>query len=41
MVEEEEKSFFRNDIELDDAAFNIWKEELEKELPSFWESMNR
>jgi len=26
---------------LDDSTFTIWKSELQKELPSFWESMRR
>ena len=25
--------------ELDDPAFSLWKTELQKELPMFWESM--
>lgn len=25
---------------MDESTFNIWKNELEKELPSFWEDMN-
>jgi len=35
-------NFIKNnkDIELDDSTFNMWKNELEKELPGFWESMN-
>ena len=34
-------NFFKNskEIELDDSTFNMWKSELEKELPTFWESM--
>ncbi len=26
--------------ELDDYTFDLWKNELKKELPVFWESMN-
>jgi len=25
--------------EIDDSTFNMWKSELQKELPSFWEEM--
>ena len=34
-------NFFKNSkgIELDDSTFNMWKSELQKELPAFWESM--
>ena len=35
-------NFFRNakrEGELDDSTFNMWKSELEKDLPGFWESM--
>mgnify|MGYP005843359289 CR=1 FL=1 len=28
-----------NKEELDDFTFNLWKLELKKELPNFWESM--
>jgi hypothetical protein len=28
-----------NKEELDDSTFSVWKLELEKELPMFWESM--
>lgn len=31
----------KNEFDSDDIDFNIWKSELQKELPSFWESMNR
>jgi hypothetical protein len=27
--------------EIDDLTFNQWKSELQKELPSFWQSMKR
>ena len=35
-------NFFKNskDMELDDSTFNMWKSELQKELPTFWESMS-
>ena len=26
-------------VDLDDSTFNMWKTELEKELPNFWDSM--
>ena len=34
-------NFFKNpkDIELDESTFHMWKSELQKELPNFWESM--
>jgi hypothetical protein len=36
-------SFFgvtKNEIELDESTFNCWKNELQKELPLFWEEVN-
>ena len=27
--------------EIDESTFIMWKSELQKELPSFWESMKR
>ena len=37
------RTFFFNSIrkeeELDESTFNIWKTELQKELPTFWEEM--
>jgi len=36
-----EEDFFRNEVEVNDSTFHLWKEELQKELPNFWESMNR
>jgi len=35
-------NFFKNNKEgeLDDFTFNMWKSELQKELPDFWEEMN-
>jgi len=32
---------FIGEEELDDNTFNMWKSELQKELPSFWDSMSR
>lgn len=30
----------KNDVgDIDDSTFNLWKYELKKELPYFWESM--
>ncbi len=26
---------------IDDTTFNVWKTELQRELPSFWESFSR
>ena len=36
-----ERDFFRNEVEVNDSTFHLWKEELQKELSTFWESMNR
>jgi hypothetical protein len=36
--------FFNNSkekVEVDDFTFGIWKSELQKELPSFWESIKK
>jgi len=33
------KNFFQKDVEFYDEAFNVWKEELEKELPIFWQDV--
>lgn len=41
ITKEEKSGFFGNDIELDDSTFDQWKEELEKELPTFWDSMKK
>ena len=30
-----------NNKEIDDLTFNLWKTELKKELPCFWDSMIR
>jgi hypothetical protein len=38
VLEEKRQKFFRPSI--DDETFLLWKDELQKELPSFWESMN-
>jgi hypothetical protein len=27
--------------DLDEKTFNFWKSELQKELPNFWQEMNR
>ena len=44
LQEESHRGFFRNiigdDGELDEITFDIWKDELQKELPSFWEDMD-
>jgi len=31
---------YKKEEKLDDNTFSIWKSELLKELPSFWESMS-
>jgi len=44
LQEDSRRGFFRNIIgengELDEITFDIWKDELQKELPSFWEDMD-
>lgn len=43
MFKEKRTSFlgsYKRDEKLDDETFNVWKTELLKELPSFWESMS-
>jgi len=40
----ETRNFFRNfkrEEEIDDLTFDQWKNELEKDLPEFWRSMNQ
>ena len=40
----ETRSFFRNfkkEEEIDDVTFDQWKNELQKDLPEFWHSMNQ
>jgi len=32
--------FFNKEPDFDDEAFNVWKQELEKELPNFWENLD-
>ncbi len=32
---------FMGEDGIDDDTFNMWKSELQKELPSFWDSMSR
>ena len=39
----ESRSFFRTikkETEIDDKTFYMWKNELQRDLPAFWESMN-
>ncbi len=31
----------KNNIDMDESTFIIWKTELQKELSSFWELMNK
>jgi len=43
ILKEPRTSFFnsiKKEEKLDDQTFNIWKNELLKELPDFWESMS-
>lgn len=40
----ETRSFFRNfkkEDDIDDLTFHQWKLELQKEIPNFWESVNK
>ena len=42
ILKEPRTSFFmsiKKEEKLDDQTFNIWKNELLKDLPDFWESM--
>jgi len=32
---------FKGEADIDEHTFDIWKSELQKELPSFWDSMQR
>jgi len=39
---EARKNFFkglRKEGDLDESTFDVWKSELQKDLPTFWESM--
>lgn len=41
-TKEAHKTFFkglRKEGDLDESTFDIWKSELQKDLPTFWESM--
>ena len=43
LIQEPRTSFFgiiKREEELDESTFNVWKSELQKELPVFWEEMN-
>ena len=43
LIQEPRTSFFgiiKKEEELDESTFDLWKTELEKELPAFWEEMN-
>jgi len=37
---ENNNGFFKKKTDIDDDTFFMWKMELEKELPNFWEKMN-
>ncbi len=41
LLMEEENLFLKNRSDLDETTFDVWKSELEKELPTFWASMKR
>ncbi len=44
VLQESRTIFFRNagrNGNIDENMFNMWKAELQKGLPSFWESMNK
>lgn len=36
-----ENIFLKNEADLDEPTFDVWKSELERELPTFWASMKR
>jgi len=43
IVTPEARSFLKSlkrEEELDESTFIMWKSELQKDLPTFWESMN-
>ncbi len=39
ILKQNKNSFFGREAELDEDTFFMWKEELQKELPTFWEDM--
>ena len=39
MIKENGMQIDNNIEDIDENTFNIWKSELQKELPSFWEVM--
>lgn len=41
LLTEEENIFIKNEVELDESTFDVWKFELQKELPTFWASMKK
>ncbi len=44
LIQEPRTSLFgiiKKEEDLDESTFDFWKEELQKELPAFWEEMNR
>ena len=41
MIEKDGIKFGYNNEGIDDSTFNLWKTELKKELPYFWELMIR
>lgn len=43
IITPEARSFLKNircQEDIDESTFNMWKSELQKDLPIFWESMN-
>ena len=44
MQQQTRSKFFMNinrEEDIDEYTFNMWKSELQRELPSFWDSMSR
>ncbi len=39
VTKQEDNSFFKKEVEIDDDTFFMWKMELKKELSTFWEKM--
>ena len=41
LLMDEEDLFLKNETDIDEPTFDMWKSELEKELPTFWALMKR
>ncbi len=39
LINSTRNNFFGKVSEIDDETFHFWKDELQKELPSFWEEI--